>query len=587
MSAHPHRRRGAEIPVGRLDRRRASRGHGKPHRLHEADTDLDLQNAAPRRQTGRTGMKDARNEDFVEHLFLASDPAYILIFTPRPRLLAPRFNEIPDVGGSRQGKHVGNLGSATTGRNCTYTARRPRSRRTKQIHLLCDAQRYGEEDRPQRLLHVMSRGIIAITSRRRRMISRPPHPTASSGLPGSMMGKPFASTKTDVRSMGRNATGVRGMRLDDKDYIVGMATTVHRDRSPPVKPRRQRRAGEPEIGEGDRSGEKRSLFLSVTENGYGQNGLPPKNTACRPARLGRHQRKDTERNAKSPASRRSQEDFRSYAHLAVWERSFAWDSSTIRESDGRRRECATAPRTGRRVAAAVVIAPDEEQATSLHQLLDQAPWLGSSSGAITTAAATRSPGSRCSSRTPCADRPDSRMVLESMRMIFPYCEMSITSESSVTCAMLETLPLRSVVFTLMTPEPPRPAGGILRRSPFAVAVFSAERMSDPFFTRSITIANFRSARLWRSWIYRRARSRLHRRRHADDVVLVVQTHARTPVALRPMERTSFFVEANGLPINGGQEDQLLASGEADGKSVRRLSRCDGNDCRAKITWQSL
>jgi hypothetical protein len=43
----------------------------------------------------------------------------------------------------------------------------------------------------------------------------------------------------------------------------------------------------------------------------------------------------------------------------------------------------------------------------------------SSSGAITTAAATRSPGSMCSRRTPCAFRPDSRIVVESMRMILP------------------------------------------------------------------------------------------------------------------------------------------------------------------------
>ena len=84
------------------------------------------------------------------------------------------------------------------------------------------------------------------------------------------------------------------------------------------------------------------------------------------------------------------------------------------------------------------------------------PLTGSSPGARTTAAATRSPGSRCSKRTPCAARPDSRIVVESMRMILPYWLISMTSDFSVTCAMPTTLPLRSVVFTLMTPEPPRP-----------------------------------------------------------------------------------------------------------------------------------
>ena len=81
--------------------------------------------------------------------------------------------------------------------------------------------------------------------------------------------------------------------------------------------------------------------------------------------------------------------------------------------------------------------------------------LAGSSGGMTTAAATRSPGSRLSRRTPWAERPDSRMVFESMRMILPYWLMSMTWESSETWAMAVTLPLRSVVLTLMTPLPPR------------------------------------------------------------------------------------------------------------------------------------
>src|SRR6202161_3623343 len=58
--------------------------------------------------TGRTGMK-TRDEDFVEHLFLASTHAYILIFTNKGRVYWLKVYEIPDVSAAGKGKHIGNL----------------------------------------------------------------------------------------------------------------------------------------------------------------------------------------------------------------------------------------------------------------------------------------------------------------------------------------------------------------------------------------------------------------------------------------------------------------------------------------------
>jgi DNA gyrase subunit A len=58
--------------------------------------------------TGRTGMK-TREEDFVEHLFIASTHAYILIFTNKGRVYWLKVYEIPDVSAAGRGKHIGNL----------------------------------------------------------------------------------------------------------------------------------------------------------------------------------------------------------------------------------------------------------------------------------------------------------------------------------------------------------------------------------------------------------------------------------------------------------------------------------------------
>src|SRR5579863_6332020 len=63
---------------------------------------------------GRMGMK-TRDEDFVEHLFIASTHAYILIFTNTGRVYWLKVYEIPDVGAAGKGKHVGSLVSLQPG----------------------------------------------------------------------------------------------------------------------------------------------------------------------------------------------------------------------------------------------------------------------------------------------------------------------------------------------------------------------------------------------------------------------------------------------------------------------------------------
>jgi len=50
-----------------------------------------------------------RDEDFVEHLFIASTHAYILIFTNTGRVYWLKVYEIPDISAAGKGKHVGNL----------------------------------------------------------------------------------------------------------------------------------------------------------------------------------------------------------------------------------------------------------------------------------------------------------------------------------------------------------------------------------------------------------------------------------------------------------------------------------------------
>ncbi len=175
---------------------------------------------------GRMGMK-TRDEDFVEHLFIASTHAYILIFTNTGRVYWLKVYEIPDVGAAGKGKHVGSLVSLQPGETVrTMLAVRNLEEEGKYVFF---ATRNGTVKKTdlKDFSHVRNGGIIAIN------IEKGDELVAARLTDGVQIvflashdGQAIRFEETDVRSMGRNATGVRGMNLGEKDYIVGMATTV-------------------------------------------------------------------------------------------------------------------------------------------------------------------------------------------------------------------------------------------------------------------------------------------------------------------------------------------------------------------------
>ena len=95
--------------------------------------------------TGRTGMK-TRDEDFVEHLFIASTHAYILIFTNTGRVYWLKVYEIPDVGAAGKGQTRGQPGRLATGRDRADDAGSAQTRGRRPLHLLRHPQWHGEKD---------------------------------------------------------------------------------------------------------------------------------------------------------------------------------------------------------------------------------------------------------------------------------------------------------------------------------------------------------------------------------------------------------------------------------------------------------
>ncbi|MBZ5721771.1 MAG: DNA gyrase subunit A [Acidobacteriia bacterium] len=305
--------------------------------------------------TGRMGMK-TRDEDFVEHLFIASTHAYILIFTNTGRVYWLKVYEIPDVGAAGKGKHVGNLVALQPGETVrTMLAVRDLEEENRYIFF---ATRNGtvKKSEVKDFQHVMSRGIIAIN------IEKGDELVAASLTDGNQIiflashdGQAIRFDENDVRSMGRNATGVRGMNLHEKDYIVGMATTL----KPEAKTEAVKTVDAPaEVA--DLVPEKGSLILSVTENGYGKRTPADEYRLTNRGGKGVINVKTTERNGKvvgiSQVTEKSE-----VMLISQYGKIIRMDSKTIRES-GRAAQGVRLLNceAGDRVAAAVVIPPDEE-----------------------------------------------------------------------------------------------------------------------------------------------------------------------------------------------------------------------------------
>jgi DNA gyrase subunit A len=304
--------------------------------------------------TGRTGMK-TRDEDFVEHLFIASTHAYILIFTNKGRVYWLKVYEIPDVSAAGKGKHIGNLVGLQPGETVrTMVAVRNLEEENKYVFF---ATRNGlvKKSEVREFMHVRSNGINAIG------IEQGDELVAARITDGNQIiflasheGMAVRFDESHVRPMGRAAFGVWGIDLDKNDYVVGMATTTKPDAPAPAK---EKVEGEPEAIDAAVKGD---LILSVTENGYGKRTPADEYRLTNRGGKGVINVKTTERVGKVVGI--AQVDETSEVMLiSHYGKIIRMDSTTIRES-GRNAQGVRLlnMEPGDRVAAAVVIAPEAE-----------------------------------------------------------------------------------------------------------------------------------------------------------------------------------------------------------------------------------
>jgi len=175
---------------------------------------------------GGKGVKgmEARQEDFVERLFVASTHAYILFFTTRGRVHWLKVHELPQLGRAARGKALVNVLQLAEGERVQATLPvRSFGEAAEDFVILCTRKGVIKKTRLDAYSNPRRGGIIAIhLGGDDELISACRTSGAQEILIASKGGKSIRFPESQVRAMGRTAAGVRGISLQPGDEVVGM-----------------------------------------------------------------------------------------------------------------------------------------------------------------------------------------------------------------------------------------------------------------------------------------------------------------------------------------------------------------------------
>jgi DNA gyrase subunit A len=163
-----------------------------------------------------------REEDVVNHLFVASTHAYMMVFSDRGRAYWLKVHEIPDVGPDGRGKAIANLVQMESGEK--IAAMLPVQEFDEQ-HFVVMGTRQGTIKKTELSAFSNPRagGIIAMgVEEGDAVMAVQLSDGASEIFIGTRNGVAIRFKESDVRPMGRTAFGVRGIELREGDTVVAM-----------------------------------------------------------------------------------------------------------------------------------------------------------------------------------------------------------------------------------------------------------------------------------------------------------------------------------------------------------------------------
>jgi DNA gyrase subunit A len=218
---------------------------------------------------GRIGAK-TRDDDFVEHFFVASAHSYILLFTSKGRIYWLKVYEIPEAAAATRGKAINNLVRFQEGEKLTAVVPTRNLEEEGRYVFLATKNGTVKKTALAEFSNPRPSGIIGIS------LDADDELIGAKLTDGKQMiflashdGQAILFRETEVRSMGRAAGGVNGMDLGKGDFVVSM-DAAQVDFGIIQKEYKKETRDLDEL-ESDQIRESlTSLMLTVAEKGYGK-----------------------------------------------------------------------------------------------------------------------------------------------------------------------------------------------------------------------------------------------------------------------------------------------------------------------------
>ena len=185
-----------------------------------------------------------KDEDFVDTVFTASTHDYILFFTSKGRVFVKKGYNIPEAGRNARGTNIINIIQTENGEKISAMIR---GRGRDDDGYLVFVTKRGTVKRMEQsaLKNIRSNGLRAIILDEGDSLISVLQTTGDENIfIATYNGMAVCFNESDLRPLGRNAMGVRGIRLREGDYVVGAGSSL---------------AGE--------------AVLTITEKGYGKRTL--------------------------------------------------------------------------------------------------------------------------------------------------------------------------------------------------------------------------------------------------------------------------------------------------------------------------
>ncbi|MGB2628798.1 MAG: DNA gyrase subunit A [Candidatus Acidiferrum sp.] len=218
---------------------------------------------------GRIGAK-TKEEDFVEHLFIASAHSYILLFTSKGRVYWLKVYELPEAAAATRGKAISNLVKLQEDEKLTALVAATNLEEEGRYVFMATKSGTVKKSALTEFSNPRSNGIIAINlDAKDELIGAKLTDGKQMIFLASHEGQAILFRETEVRPMGRNAGGVNGMDLDKEDYVVSM-DAVQPDFEIIAKEHKTTTTNLEELENEQIKDSLTTLMLTVAEKGYGK-----------------------------------------------------------------------------------------------------------------------------------------------------------------------------------------------------------------------------------------------------------------------------------------------------------------------------